>query len=213
MDQVGWLSDQPPELRQWAGEFGRWRSYAAGTFVYHAGDQADGIYGLGEGSLQVDFPLVAGEPVSIYRAEIGFWIGDAALLAEVPRIVSVVAATESRLFFLPGAAVLKLLAKHPEYWRSFYRLSAANQAMSVTMLSETLALTVRARVCRRLLSLAKDSGEAQITQDRLASVLGVARPTLRRCLVDLAERGGIELHYGKLGVVDRAVLEQFREEQ
>nr|WP_246317598.1 cyclic nucleotide-binding domain-containing protein [Hyphomicrobium methylovorum] len=84
----------------WASEIGRWRRYGAGQFVYQAGDPSDGIYGLADGSLEITFPLVAEEPVSVYRAEVGFWIGDAAELASVPRIVSLMAATESRLLHL-----------------------------------------------------------------------------------------------------------------
>ncbi|MBA2126525.1 hypothetical protein DLM45_09865 [Hyphomicrobium methylovorum] len=100
LDQLGWLAEQPKEFMNWASEIGRWRRYGAGQFVYQAGDPSDGIYGLADGSLEITFPLVAEEPVSVYRAEVGFWIGDAAELASVPRIVSLMAATESRLLHL-----------------------------------------------------------------------------------------------------------------
>jgi DNA-binding FadR family transcriptional regulator len=52
-----------------------------------------------------------------------------------------------------------------------------------------------------------------ITQEELAKLLGVARPTLRRCLVDLETQGAIETRYGKLRVVDASVLRVFKDEQ
>ncbi|MFT3731739.1 MAG: Crp/Fnr family transcriptional regulator [Hyphomicrobium sp.] len=213
LDQVGWLAGQSQDFREWATQVGRWRPYGAGQFVYQAGDTADGLYGLAEGGLEITFPLVAEEPVSIYRAEIGFWIGDAAELADIPRIVSLMAVTESKLLHLPSHAIQQLLSSRPEYWRAFYRLAALNSSTAVALLSEVLSLTVRARVSRRLLQLTERLQEAPITQDDLAKLVGVTRGTLRRCLDDLAARGAIEMRYRKLRVLDSGILTTFRDEQ
>jgi CRP/FNR family cyclic AMP-dependent transcriptional regulator len=213
LDRVGWLSEEPEEFKSWAAEIGRWRVYRAGQFLFHAGDESDGLYGLASGRLQIAFPFVGEEPVTIHQAEIGFWIGDVAVLANIPRVVSLMAATESRLFHLPTQAVTSLLAKHPKHWISFYKLNALNSRTLLTLLSEVLALTVRARVCRRLLLLSEKDQHLEITQDELAQLLGVTRPTLARCLADLKARGGISIHYRKLRVLDAAVLAAFRDEQ
>lgn len=210
---VGWLAQQPREFMDWAAQSGRWRMYSAGQFVYHAGDVSDGIYGLASGGLQITFPLLAQEPVIIHRAEIGFWIGDLGELAATPRMISVMAASESRLFYIPSNAIAQLLQAQPKYWQSFYRLSAINSFTAITLLSEVLALTVRARVCRRLLALSAASPTIEITQEELAQMLGITRPTLRRCLSDLEQRGGLSSSYGVLRVVSRLVLEEFRDEQ
>jgi CRP-like cAMP-binding protein len=213
LDRVGWLAEQPPEFRDWAARCGRWREYAAGQFVYHAGDPADGLYGLAAGGLELTFPLLAEEPVIVHRAETGFWIGDNAELAETPRMVSLRVAVPSRLLHLPTAAIRALLAERPHHWREFYRLSARNVSTAVTYLSEALALTVRARVCRRLLALAAGAREASITQEDLGLLVGAPRTTLRRCLADLAERGAVELRYRRVVILDPAVLASFKDEQ
>lgn len=213
LDEIGWLSQQPQDFQEWAESVGRWRTYRPGQFVYHAGDQSDGAYGLASGGLQVTFPLVAEEPVIVYRAEIGFWIGDAAELASEPRIVTVMAAVETRLFHLPSSAIKILLANRPEYWRCFYRLSIRNVHLAISLLAEALALTVRARVSRRLLELAANGGDATITQDELAKLVGVTRPTIRRCLAELENLGAVETRYRKLRIVDRACLEALKDEQ
>jgi CRP-like cAMP-binding protein len=98
LDRVGWLAAQPAEFRAWAGEAGRWRQYQAGEIIYLPGDEADGMYGLGAGALEVSFPLQGEEVVTIHRAEPGFWIGEAALMAGATRLVSLSAALESRVF-------------------------------------------------------------------------------------------------------------------
>ena len=213
LDTVGWLAEQPPEFRDWVRRHGRWRRYAAGQFIYHAGDPSDGLYGLAEGGLEVSFPLFAEEQVTLHRAEIGFWIGDNAELAETPRVLTVRAVSPSRLLHLPSGAIRALLAEHPHHWREFYRLSSRNASTAVVLLSEALALTVRARVCRRLLMLADSSRDVSVTQEELGRLVGAARTTLRRCLIDLAQRGAIELRYRRVVIVDRAVLSSFKDEQ
>lgn len=210
---MGWLAEQSQDFQDWATKVGRWRRYGSGQFVYQAGDASDGLYGLAAGSVEITFPLVAEEPVSIYRAEIGFWVGDAAELAQIPRMVSLMAATESQLLHLPSGAIQQLLSGHREHWRAFYRLAALNSRTAIMLLSEALSLTVRARVSRRLLQLAERSQEASITQDDLAKLVGVTRGTLRRCLDDLAARGAVEMRYRKLRVLDASVLSALKDEQ
>lgn len=209
LDEVGWLAEQPADFKGWAEQVGRWKTFKKGQFIYHAGDPSDGVYGLAAGSLQMTFPLSADEPVIIYRAETGFWIGDAAELASRP----LMAASPTRLLHLSSSAIKILLANKPEQWRCFYQLSMSNLFLAVTQLAEALALTVRARVCRRLLALTDEHGHASITQDELAKLLGIARLTLRRCLIDLEARGAVETQYRKLRVVDASILRAFKDEQ
>ena len=213
LDKRGWLSEQPDAFREWVAAVARWRAYDDGQIVYQAGDDSDGLYGLADGGLELGFPLMADEPVTIYRAEIGFWIGDSAELSRKPRMISMHAAGPTRLLHIPSQDVRTILAKYPQYWRSFYELSARNVNMAMTLLAESLALTVRARVCRRLLALTKQDANVEITQDNLAKLVGVTRATLRRCIAELAAEGGLETGYRALRVANAAVLARYRDEQ
>ena len=213
LDREGWLAEQPEALRAAMAGAGRWRRYEAGQFLYHAGDPASGLYGLAEGALELTFPLVAEEAVTIHRAEIGFWIGDNAEFSETPRLVSVAAAAPSRVFHVPGAAMRRLLAERPEHWKALYRLGARNLQTALTLLSEALALTVRARVARRLLVLADRDGDVSITQSDLAKLLGVTRATLQRSLSSLEAEGALRRGYGSVSIRDARRLSLFADEQ
>jgi CRP/FNR family transcriptional regulator, cyclic AMP receptor protein len=213
LDKRGWLAEQPEPFRNWVAGVARWRDFGAGQIVYQAGDDSDGIYGLASGGLELSFPLVADEPVIVHRAEIGFWIGDSAELSQRPRMVSLCAAGPTRLLHVSSREVNAMLTKHPRHWRSFYDLSARNVNSAMTLLAESLALTVRARVCRRLLALAEQDADVEITQDTLARLLGVTRATLRRAINDLAAEGGVETGYRSLRVSNAAVLALYRDEQ
>ena len=212
LDHVGWLAQEAKELREWVAEVGRWRVFETGQLIYSSGDASDGVYGLGSGSLEIVFPLVRDEPVFLHLAEVGFWIGDAAELAGNPRMVSLSAASRSRLLHLSSRSIQKLLAAKPDYWPAFYRLSGINFHTMARQYAEALSLTLRARVCRHLLRLAEAPSLVEVTQDDLAHLVGVARGTLRRCLTELASLGAVEMRYRKLRVLDPETLARFRDE-
>lgn len=208
LDERGWLAAQPPDFRDWAARAGRWRRYRARQVLYDAGEPADGVYGLAEGALEITLPLVADEPVTIHRAEPGFWIGEAALLAEEERLVSLSAAVASRVFHLPGAAVREAVARQPRYWQAFYHLSYLNSSLAITLLAEALALSPRARLARIILRQAAGDGRVEASQQELARLIGMTRSTLQRSVTELAEAGAIATGYRGLTVIDHAVLDR-----
>jgi CRP-like cAMP-binding protein len=208
LDRVGWLAEQPGDLRDWVAEVGRWRALAPGQVLYEAGDTGSGLYGLAEGSLDITFPLVGDEPVSIHRAEPGFWIGDLASLAETERLVSVHAGRCARILAVSGSAIRAHLVRHPEHWRCFYALTHRNMAVALGLLGEALALPPAARVARRLLQLADADGVVGGTQEQLAGLVGVTRTTVRRALKRLVTEGTIETGYRSLTIRRRDLLER-----
>lgn len=128
-------------------------------------------------------------------------------------MVSLMASGRARVLHIASQDVMALLDRRPEFWRAFYDLSARNVQTAMSLLSEVLSLTVRARICRRLLALAEGDAEVQITQDDLGKLVGVTRATLRRALKDLADEGAIETGYRTLRVRNAAVLARYRDEQ
>ncbi|MEX0281341.1 MAG: Crp/Fnr family transcriptional regulator [Arenibacterium sp.] len=210
---VGWLADQSEDFNAWAKEVGKPIRFNAGQYVYQGGDHPQGVYGLRSGALEIEFPLLGQEPVSLLRTTEGFWVGESGLLSRQPRVVSVKAVEESTLICLAVRDIRPFLDKNPKHWQAFYDLSHRNVETAVSLLAEALSLTVTARVCRRLLDMSENRREAHTTQEDLARLLGVARPTLRRSLNTLVAAGAIELKYRRISIVDRAVLRTFRNEQ
>lgn len=211
LDRIGWLAAQPAELQAWVARNGRWRSLQAGQVVYDAGDAPDGLYGLAAGALNITLPFVLDEPVALYRAEAGFWIGDSALLAGTTRLVSVSAALPSRVLFVAAAPLQELLGRRPEFWRAFYELSHGNFAVALDLLAESLALSPKARIARHLIRLAGSDGVAPVGQEDLARVIGVTRTTLSRAIRDLTDAGVIATGYRHIAILDRAALERTME--
>src|SRR5262245_33519629 len=110
LDKAGWLASEGERLGDGLAEAGHWVVYGPGQVIYSASDPSDGLHGLGSGTLSVRFPLIAEEPVFLHLAEPGFWIGDAAELAKIPRVVTLLAASRSRVLHVPSRAIQSLLS-------------------------------------------------------------------------------------------------------
>ncbi len=210
--RAGWLSRQPCDLQQIVARIGRWRRFDAGEVIYLAGDEPDGLYGLAEGVLEISFPLVGDEPVAIHRAETGFWIGEAAILAGQMRMVSLTAVTECLVFFVRAAKVRRVINDAPQHLRSFCELTFVNQEATIGLLAEALSLSPRARVARLLLRLADDAGSVQGSQEDLGRVLGMTRSSMRRAVSNLTEIGAIRSGYGKIAITDQGLLQSLTRE-
>ncbi|MGO4175808.1 Crp/Fnr family transcriptional regulator [Bosea sp. TAF32] len=212
LDRVGWLADQPEHFRSWVANNARWRHFAAGEAIYNAGDEPNGMYGLASGALEVTFPLISDEPVTIYRAEPGFWIGEAALMAGATRLVGLSSALDSRVLHIPIGPLRELLEHDPGYWRILYEQSFANLGVALTLLAEALALTPRARIAKLLLRLADGEGRVQGNQDDFGRLIGMTRSSVRRALLNIAEAGFVRTGYRSLEIVDAEALKKISRE-
>lgn len=204
----GWLAEQPLEFQERLVRIGRWVSITRGSVLYAVGDEADAIYGLGEGMLDVAIPVSDDQEVVAHRAMPGFWIGDSALLAGSRRTISVHAAADCRVFKLPAPAVHRSLREHPEDWMCFYRLSHLNVTLSMRALAEIISLPPRVRFARALLRLTASGDTVRLTQEELGRMVGMSRAGFRRSFAALIEQGIVHVEYGGIRITDRAALER-----
>lgn len=207
LSTTGWLSGQPREFQSRMAKLGRWTSVCRGSVIYTVGDEADAIFGLGEGMLDVAIPVSQNQEVVVHRALPGFWVGDSALLAGSRRTISVYAAADSRLFKLPASSVHRSLADHPGDWMYFYQLSHANTTLSLRTLAEIISLPPRVRFARALLRLTSHDGEVRLTQEELGRMVGMSRAAFRRSFAALIAQGIVEVEYGGIIIRNRAALE------
>lgn len=204
---TGWLAQQPREFQERMTRLGRWISINRGSVVYTVDDEADAIYGLGEGMLDVAIPVSDDKEVVVHRALPGFWVGDAALLAGSRRTISLYAASDSRLFKLPAVAVVRSLKEYPDDWMCFYRLSHANTTISLRTLAEVISLPPRTRFARALQRLTSTGGEVRLTQQELGRMVGMSRAAFRRSFAELIAQGIVKVEYGGVIIRDRAALD------
>lgn len=207
MRSHGWLSRQPEPFRADVLKHCTLRHFDAGETLYGVGDDATGVYGLVEGAIGLS--LANGNVGTIRTA--GYWIGETAAFRGAPRIVTLEAIVPSYAFYLPLAEFERLI-KNAEYCRYFALLVIEHIEEALSIITDLMASDPMVRVSGRLVTLgrAQSSGSRTlpVTQAELASMCGLARPTVNKVIKVLAKSGVLESHYGRLTIVDPARLEK-----
>jgi CRP/FNR family transcriptional regulator, cyclic AMP receptor protein len=203
---TGWLSEQPAEFQTKIASFGRWTTIKRGALLYAVGDDADAVYGLGEGLLDIAIPISADQEVVVHRATPGFWIGDSALLAEAKRSISISAVVDCKIFKLQAVVVHRNLKAHPEEWAYFYKLNHMNTSLTLRVLAELISLPPRARFARTLLRLMSSDATVRATQEELGRMVGMSRAAFRRAFSSLIDLGIVKVEYGAIRIRDHAAL-------
>ncbi|MCX7304856.1 MAG: Crp/Fnr family transcriptional regulator [Hyphomicrobiales bacterium] len=203
----GWLSRQPEPFRADVLKHCTLRHFDAGETLYGVGDDATGVYGLVEGAIELD--LANGRIGTIRTA--GYWIGETAAFRRAPRIVSLIAIVPSYTLYLPLAEFERLI-RNAEYCRYFALLVIDHIDEALAIIADLMTADPLARVSGRLVTLgnAQSSGSKTlpVTQAELASMCGLARPTVNKVIKVLTKSGVLQSHYGRLTIVDLARLEK-----
>jgi CRP/FNR family cyclic AMP-dependent transcriptional regulator len=207
----GWLAERNQEFQASLRSIARVVDVAAGQYLYHVNDESNGIFGLVHGALDVTIPRVDGEDFLIHRAEPGFWIGDLALFARQPRLVSVRSAKQSCLAHLPQDDLEALVRSDPATMVEFYDLSHRNMALALQLLGNVTVTGATERVALRLIimheaRLAAGGDWIEIHQKYLSELVALSLQSIRRALTELEQSGLIETGYGRIRVVDARAL-------
>lgn len=89
------------------------RELAAGEVLFHQGDVGSELFVVAEGEVRVVAAGDGGGEVELGRLGEGEFFGEIALVADVPRSASIVAATETQLLALGRQAISELVAEVP----------------------------------------------------------------------------------------------------
>ena len=187
MSPMDWL---PPSL--W--ENAKVRDIASGQFLFHQGDQVEGIFEVVEGRLRQFSHTVDGRDVVMYIARQGALIVESALFSDTYQC-SVVALAPSRVRAFDKDVFLGALRAEPAIAEKFMSV-LADQVRQLRATLETRNLrTARERIIHFL--AVNGEPESQIfrldgTLKDLADDLGITHESLYRTLAQLAKEGVIE---------------------
>jgi len=163
-----------------------------GETLFERGDAGDGCYWLRRGVLAVVIASADGEQRILAILGGGAVVGEVAMIDGLPRSATVQAVRDCVLTFVSRAAFTDMMSRHPELYSDIVMTLAARLRRSDDDMVASSFLTVRARVARALLELARHLGEDvgtgririrhRITQSDLAAMAGVARESVSRTL-------------------------------
>jgi aquaporin Z len=90
-----------------------YKNVTAGTVVMRQGEAASAAYVIERGELEVRMQTAAGDEVVLAHLHPGDWVGEMALLLELPRSATVVAAKDSELRMVTAHNLAHVIAEHP----------------------------------------------------------------------------------------------------
>ena len=192
---------------------GRVRRFGRREVVWHEGDRADTFHLIRAGRIAVQVVTALGEV-----ATVAVWgPGQAAGLVDACasddfHVASAIALQPTETLAIRFDELTEIRRRLPAVSDAVIRLFADKVVDLVSQLLDAHYGHADARVVRRLVMLSElyGPGETEVviplTQEDIAEVAGVTRPTVNRILKKEQERGTIKLSRGAITVTDRERL-------
>ena len=205
---IPWFAALEPAMRVDLIGRGRLLRRAAGEWLYGEGDEDTGLVAVLEGGLHLYSQAPGGREVLFGTLPAGAVMGQSAGLGGGPRLVTVIAATDSLIMMVSDRALRETAAAHPKLWRSVSTLAYGQLRAALQGWAEAVGLRPRERMIARLIALSAESRVLPLSQSTLAEMVGVTRKAVNGWLRELEADGYVALGYGRIEVRDRAGLER-----
>lgn len=190
-----------------------------GAMVFRQGDPVHaaggGFYGLAAGMIKISTLRQDGREAILAVLEPGNWFGEISLIDGSPRTHDATALSALDLLVVPHQAFGQQM-QGASFGRAIAALLAARVRGLYGLMEDATLRGLRARVARRLLTLARgdatQSPEPRVSvalpQEALAMMLGVTRQTLSKELNALARERVIALGYGRIELLSLEALQR-----
>lgn len=204
-----WFRRQKAPLRRAFVDHAQTVRAERGRWLYDAGDEARGVYGVLAGSVRILVQLDDGEYALVNIAGPGAIFGYAGRLVGGRRQVTAVARERSSLIYVPEAALEAIARIVPDLWLHFAELASDHLTAAARTAATTARTAPAGRVAYHLRLLMRNEAAPMnifVTQDELAELAGLSRKTVNVLLKDLEARGVVEAGYKRVRVLNAAAL-------
>lgn len=181
-------------------DVGRTRTFRRGTYLCHQGDDADDVYFLVSGRVEISSISPAGTRVLHASVDRPQFIGELGVLGDLPRSADILTLDDSEVWSVDGKVFVDFVTDEPAAARQVLSALARQVQEHQAFVDDLLFLDLRGRVAKRLLQMGTSSLEAlpvdgtvipPVTHADLASLCGGSRENVSRILSDLQRRGVI----------------------
>lgn len=209
-----WFRSLPPVQARALLDAAQPMRLGAGKVLYRQGDtlgpSTPSFFGLASGVMKLSILNSDGKEGILTVIEPGNWIGEVALLDNTQRRAHNAIAIDECELAAVSAKAFEALMHDTGFARAVAKLVAGRLRLAYEALAGQTLQSMRERVARRLVLLAHgDITQAtrsrlhiSTSQDNLAMMLGVSRPTLSKELQALARTSLIALRYGQIEILD-----------
>lgn len=190
----------------------RLRSYSKEDLVAQAGDEVHFLHILVSGSVRGEMIDYAGKVIKIEDIHPPKPLATAFLFGKQNQYpVNITANVETSLISIPREDVLRLMQMNQLVLKNFLNsISSRSQFLSSKIRFLSFS-TIKGKLSHYLLNLIGETGRHELvlphSQNQLAELFGVARPSVGRAISELNQEGLIRTSGKKVEILDRPGLE------
>ncbi len=189
------------------------RSFRVGEIVFSQGDPGDALYAVVAGRIRISSGTAEGREISLNIMEPGDTFGEIALLDGGTRTATATASEASELVSIRRDHFAALLEREPRVALELLKLCGERLRWTSGLVEDAALLDAAGRLAKRLLSLSalhgqrtKDGTTLKISQEDLATFLGVSRQVVNQYLQGWKAQGWVDLGRGSVTVRDEAAI-------
>jgi len=189
----------------------RFRSFPAGSIVFHKQDRADSMLVVVEGRVLISASSESGREIVLNLIDEGEVFGEIGLIDGGPRSAQAQALEDTLCLELERRYFLPLLEESPKLAIELLGVVCRKLRSTTEDVEDIAFLELKPRLAKKLLAFATHFGRDRpqgraitlpLTQQRLASMLGATRESVNRTLSELTHEGIIEVRRGTCRIVD-----------
>lgn len=209
------FSEIEPRLLDSLVRTSRVQRLARGEVLFRQGDEGGALYAVSSGAIRISVTGAEGKELTLALMEPGDVFGEIALLDGLQRTADARAVEKSELVVIHRADFLTLLEREPKLARPIIEMLCERLRQTNEFVIDAAFLDLRARLAKRLLSLAIAHGYEtddglriglKLSQSEIAQLLGVTREAVNKQLNVWARDGILTFEAGYLTLQKQDVL-------
>jgi len=193
----------------------RRRRFGRREVIFHEGDPGDTVHVVLEGHVGLRITTPLGDAAMVRVVGPGGWFGELAVISPEARSATALALESAETLVVHRDPFRALIDRDPKAQQALTDALSAEIRRLSKALVDALYVPADKRLWRRLLELMAtyEAGEdgavaLPLTQEELAQLAGMTRPTANRLLREAEEAGALVLARGRLDLTDRAWIER-----
>ena len=213
--EMAWVAHLPSELRRRVVEETLIRNMDAGSYVCRKGEAVTAWVGVLKGLVRLSSTTPDGRCIGFTGVPAEGWFGEGSLLKSEPRRYDAIALKDSTIAYVPRRTFNLLLDTNVGFNR--FLLVQLNERLGqfIGMVEHDRSLPPESRVASELAVLFNpilypgNRDTIAISQEELATLVGLSRQRTNRALKVLAQTGLIRVEHRGVLVVDLERLRQY----
>lgn len=192
------------------------KEYAKRDTLFSQGDPGDEFMILTEGSVKVELMNSEGKELTLTILTPFQFLGELALLDDVPRSATVVSMEQSVLLSINKRDFARVLESYPKMSIPMLRQLSRRVRVLTDDVASMAFLDSYSRVTRKILNLAEEMGketedghifiDRPLTHQQLANLVGTTRETVTKILNEMKDNSLLDIRRHRITILDREEL-------